>query len=112
MSNKIKTETKTIEEIIEYWDKYHEANEVEIPEKDKVETAVWGIAQVLGRAQEDKLALFMASETDYDIGKCVKLADKLDRPSKLAEYLQIKFGDDLDKLMLFARLLQGISDEN
>jgi hypothetical protein len=92
----------TLEEIYDYWEPFHSKDTIKREELTEDCQMYYIVAQTLAKSSSS-MTLFVASEANYDRSKIFELIDKLNKPTKLAEYLHIKFDDEKDKLnMLLA----------
>ena len=97
----------TIEEIVEFWAPLHDKDKITKDtlktEKDEdIVQLCYLIANKL--TEDDKLFMqFFASEVDYDYDKLDKLTKRVNRHTRIAEYLHLK--DNPKMIMHFISLL-------
>jgi hypothetical protein len=98
---------KTLEEVIGFWQEQHE----NISFEDRCnwsEDAKGALvcANLLGK-NNLVYKMFMLSETNYNIDKANELMKSLDRPSKVAEYIHLKFYDNENAFQDFQMFVVG-----
>jgi hypothetical protein len=99
-----------LEEINAIWEPNHNKERVTDSDVPKgMATAYWNTAQKL-RNNVAGFAMFILTEVNYNLEDADKLADRLDKPSKIAEYLHIKFDENEDGLDTLYLTLDGLED--
>ena len=86
----------TIEEVISLWEPMHKIDSVNpIDLGDYVACAAYGVASEM---TDSERLMFILIESDYDVDEANKLAQRLDKHSKFAEYLHMKFLGSLENI--------------
>ena len=89
------TQTQTqLEEIINFWSEIHDNETLDNKDNWSEDAKAAIVLAKLFKENNNFFQFFILSESNYNIDKANKLLDKLDRSSKIAEYIQIKFYDD------------------
>jgi hypothetical protein len=85
---------KTLEEVVNFWKEQHESKSFDKKEdwSDDAKGAL--VCGNLLTENGPTYQMFILSETGFDIDKANELLKKLDRPSKVAEYIHLKFYDN------------------